>query len=118
MFSASGKRSNQWSMVTIRIGMLEYIDMLNYFMSFLALAVFTRSPAAFEALKSFGILQLPSRSTLQSFTGAFLHEPGVSNQCIADQVAQYVTFKAECEKQGNLILLLIWHSLLNIFICI
>ena len=68
-----------------------------------ALAVYTRSPAAaaYEALKSFEILQLPSRFTLQSYTGAFLHEPGVSNQCIADQVAQYVTFKADCEKQGN-----------------
>ena len=71
----------------------------------LALAVYTRSPAAYEALKSFEIIQLPSRSTLQSYTGSFLHEPGVSNQCIADQVAQYVTFKAECEKQGNPILL-------------
>ena len=64
----------------------------------LALAVYTRSPAAYKALKSFEIIQLPSRSTLQSYTGSFLHEPGVSNQCIADQVAQYVTFKAECEE--------------------
>ena len=70
-------------------------------MFYLALAIFTRSPAAYEALKSFKILQLPSRSTLQSYTGTFLHEPGVSNQCIADQVARYVMFKAECEKQGN-----------------
>ena len=39
----------------------------------LALAVFTRSPAAYEALRSFNILQLLSRSMLQSYTGAFLH---------------------------------------------
>ncbi|XP_065914376.1 uncharacterized protein [Dysidea avara] len=83
--NVTGKQSNQWSMITIRI----------------ALAIFTRSPAAYEALKSFKILQLPSRSTLQSYTGTFLHEPGVSNQCIADQVARYVMFKAECEKQGK-----------------
>ena len=70
-------------------------------MFYLALAIFTRSPAAYEALKSFKILQLPSRSTLQSYNGTFLHEPGVSNQCIADQVARYVMFKAECEKQGS-----------------
>ncbi|MCG8622792.1 MAG: hypothetical protein MJE68_12450 [Proteobacteria bacterium] len=43
---------------------------------FSALAVFVRSPAAYEALKSFNILQLPSRATLQEYTGAFLDSPG------------------------------------------
>ena len=71
-------------------------------MSFIciALAVYTRSPAAYEALKSFGIMQLPSRSTLQSYTGAFLHDPGAYNHCIDAQVSQYILFKAESEKQG------------------
>ena len=55
-----GKRSNRWSAITIR----------------LALAVYCRSPAAYGALKSFGLLQLPSRSTLQAFTGAFLEDCG------------------------------------------
>ena len=55
----------------------------------------------YEALKGFDILQLPSRSTLQSYTGAFLHKPGASSKCISDQVAQYVLFKAECEKKGK-----------------
>uniref|UniRef100_A0A1X7VBN4 Uncharacterized protein n=1 Tax=Amphimedon queenslandica TaxID=400682 RepID=A0A1X7VBN4_AMPQE len=39
----SGSRGNKWSMVTIRM----------------ALAVCVRSPAAYEALKSVGVLQLP-----------------------------------------------------------
>ena len=56
----TGKRSNRWSAITIR----------------LALAVYCRSPAAYGALKSFGILQLPSCSTLQAFTGAFLEDCG------------------------------------------
>ncbi|XP_065897671.1 uncharacterized protein [Dysidea avara] len=60
--NVTGKRSNQWSMVTIRM----------------ALTIFTRSAAAYEALKSFDILQLPSRSLLQSYTGTFLHESGAS----------------------------------------
>ena len=102
LFSATGKRSNQWSMVTIRMGRLHRNPFnILILMFYLALAVYTRSSAAYEALKSFEIIQLPSRSTLQSYTGSFLHEPGASNQCIADQVAQYVTFKAECEKQGS-----------------
>ena len=55
-----GKRSNRWSAITIR----------------LALAVYCRSLSAYDALKSFGLLQLPSRSTLQAFTGAFLEDCG------------------------------------------
>ena len=45
-----------------------------------ALAIFVRSPAAYEALKSFKLLQLPSRSTLQMYTSAFLDEAGNSRQ--------------------------------------
>lgn len=50
----TGKTSNRWSAITYRI----------------ALAVFTRSPAAYEALKSYGILQLPSLSAIKQFTSA------------------------------------------------
>ena len=41
-----------------------------------ALAVYVRSPAAYEALKSFNLLQLPSKATLQAHNGTFLDEPG------------------------------------------
>lgn len=71
----------------------------NYYL--LALAVFVRSPSAYEALKSFSILQLPSRATLQSYTGAFLHEPGASSQSIARQAKVYKSFQAEKVKQGQ-----------------
>ena len=67
----------------------------------IALAVYSRSPAAYYALKSFKLLQLPSKSILRAYSGAFLHKPGASQQCIADQVAQFVLFKAECVKQGK-----------------
>ena len=73
---------------------------MNVHFFFIALAVYTWSPAAYEALKGFGILQLPSRSTLQSYTGAFQHDPGAYNHCIDAQVSQYILFKADCEKQG------------------
>lgn len=67
----------------------------------LALAVYTRSPAAYAALKSFGILQLPSKATLQAYTGAFMHEPGASSHCIAEQVARYIVFKEQCRQAGK-----------------
>ena len=57
-------------------------------MFFVTLVIFTRSTAAYEALKSFNIV-------------IYLHEPGASSNSISDQVAQYVLFKAECEKQGK-----------------
>ena len=63
--------------------------------------MFTRSLAAFEALKSFGVLQLPSRSTLQAYTGTFLHELGASSDCIGNQLANYMIYKEECRKQGK-----------------
>ncbi|XP_019856161.1 PREDICTED: uncharacterized protein LOC109584759 [Amphimedon queenslandica] len=91
----SGSKANNWSIITIRM----------------ALAVYSRSPAAYDALKSFGILNLPCRSTLQSYTGAFLHGPGAHSDCIEQQVAQFVLHcqqrvlngKQESKKDGVLI---------------
>ena len=63
--------------------------------------MYTRSPAAYEALKEFNILSLPAKSTLQAYSGAFIHAPGASAACLADQVAQYVVYKEECRKLGK-----------------
>ena len=66
--------------MTIRLDILLYCVIKYSVLSFgcnIALAVFVRSPAAYEALKSFKLLQLPSRATLQSYTGAFLDDPGI-----------------------------------------
>lgn len=74
-----------------------------YIFSYIALAVYARSPAAYDALKGFDILQLPSQSTLQSYTGSFLHEPGATGSaCISDQVAQFVVFCQQNKKEGKL----------------
>ena len=64
-----------------------YVINILYFV--LALAVFVHSPSAYEALKSFDVLHLPSRSTLQAYTGAFLHEAGAALQSIAQQVEKF-----------------------------
>lgn len=65
--------------------------------------MFVRSPAAYEALKSFSILQLPSRSTLQAYTGAFLHEAGAASASITKQVEMYEAFITKCKNEGKLI---------------
>lgn len=58
----------------------------------LALAVFVRSPAAYEALKGFSLMQLPSRSTLQAYTRAFLDEPGNNYVHACNAISQVVRF--------------------------
>uniref|UniRef100_A0A1X7U450 Uncharacterized protein n=1 Tax=Amphimedon queenslandica TaxID=400682 RepID=A0A1X7U450_AMPQE len=82
--SGTGKRSNKWSFITIRI----------------ALAIYSRSPAAYDALKSSNVLQLPSKSTLQAYTGVFIHDPGANNQSITDQVSQFIVPNEERKKAG------------------
>lgn len=68
---------------------------------FLALAVYARSPAAYDALKSFKILQLPSKSTLQSYTGAFLHQPGANHDSISEQVAKFLLHCHQRKQEGK-----------------
>ena len=52
-------------------------------------------------MKSFGILQLPSKATLQAYTGAFLHEPEASSHCIAEQMGCYIIFNEQCRQSGK-----------------
>ena len=69
---------------------------------YVALAIFTRSPAAYEALKKFDII---IAATFSIFTTILywniLHDLSSNSKCVADQVTQFVLFKAECEKQGK-----------------
>lgn len=68
---------------------------------YVALAVFVRSPAAYEALKDFNIMQLSSRATLQVYTGAFLHEAGACSESIASQVTKYRAFQESCRAENK-----------------
>ena len=44
---------------------------------FLALAIYCRSPSAYESLKDFNILRLPSISSLKKYVSAYTNEPGL-----------------------------------------
>ena len=60
-----------------------------------ALAIYSRSPSAFEAVRHLGILQLPSTASLQAFMAQHQHAPG-SNE---DQMAlQHELYKQHAEK--------------------
>ena len=70
-------------------------------MIYIAVPIFIRSPAAYEALKSFNILKLPSRSTLKFYTGAFIHEADASHESILKQVESYEIFKKASSNSGQ-----------------
>ena len=55
----------------------------------IALSVYSRSPAAYEALKGFGILQLPGISSLKSYSSFNLENPGVCEERLAVARGQY-----------------------------
>lgn len=67
-----------------------------------ALAIFTRSPAAFEALRSLKILQLPSRSSLESFTSANTQRPGISCEYLCKEWKAYCAHKDKLSSENQL----------------
>eukprot|EP00794_Sanderia_malayensis_P006654 gene6654-7400_t len=86
-FSNQGKtqsNGNRWSMITYRM----------------ALAIYIRSPAAYNALKSFQILQLPSTKSLQLFTSVRNHTPGVNEEYIEEKMQDYQAMCDEKVKNG------------------
>ena len=68
---------------------------------FLALAIHVRSPAAYSALKSFKILELPSIKSLLLFTAVRNHESGIDEDYLAEKKAGYILFSEECVKNGS-----------------
>lgn len=55
----------------------------------IALAVYSRSPTAYEALKGFGILQLPGVSALKRYSSFNLESPGICEERLAVAREQY-----------------------------
>lgn len=82
--TGTGKSGNRWSAITYRI----------------ALAVFTRSPAAYDALKSYGVLQLPSLSAIKQFTSANYQSAGTNFQHLQEARKSYTAYIEERVEQG------------------
>lgn len=62
--------------------------------------MFTRSPAAYEALKSYQILNLPSVSSLKQFTSANTQAAGLNLPHLHDAKLTYAAYKVERKDQG------------------
>ena len=69
----------------------------------LALAIYTRSPSAYEALRGFGILQLPGVSTLKTFTSFNVDNSGFNEDQLSYAREQYDRMVAEKKAAGELV---------------
>ena len=66
------------------------------------MAVYTRSPAAYEALRGFGILNLPCVSSLKAFTSFNMETPGFNEERLAHARKQYDEMTKEKCSAGEL----------------
>ena len=74
---------------------------INVILCFPALAIYTRSPTAYEALRGFGILQLPGVSSLKTFTSFNVETPGFNEERLAYARRQYNAMVREKEELGE-----------------
>lgn len=80
-----GYNGNRWSPITIRI----------------ALSIFSRSPAAYKALKSFNIFKLPSASTLKKRSQVYDNTPGINHNYLCEQQQKYEELKIQTQNKGS-----------------
>ena len=68
-----------------------------------ALAVYARSPAAYHALRSFRLLQLPSVSTLQQFKSSYTERTGEVESRLKEECDIYHQRQQEAKEKGKLV---------------
>lgn len=63
-------------------------------MIYVAMAIFLRSPAAYHAVRSLGILQLPCDRTLKGYMKRHSTFPGINKETLYQAAHRFVVFKA------------------------
>ena len=90
--SVTGSKGNRWSLITIRMGKCSLLKCCHTFHSYVlqvSLAVYTRSPAAYEALSSFHLLQLPCARTLKMYIHSNVEGAGEAEVQLVDEWRKY-----------------------------
>ena len=101
-FLVIGRKCNRWSPVTIRLGKQhKFTDIYNYFV-LSDLCIFSRSPTAYHALKSLGIIQLPCDRTLRGYMYKYSSSPGICEDALLERAKKYESYKKEQVEAGNL----------------
>ena len=65
-----------------------------------ALSIYSRSPAAYDAIQSWGIFHLPSKGSLKQYTTTCLQQEGPYFDYIKDQAEKYKLYQEECINSG------------------
>ena len=60
-----------------------------YTLDYTALAILSRSPSAFEAVRNLGILQLPCDRTLRGYMHKHCSSPGIDEESIWQSALKY-----------------------------
>lgn len=75
-----------------------------YFYSFaliIAMAIYSRSPAAYSAVRSLGIIHLPCSKTVKERINETGKHPGINEQDLLKDAERYKQFKEEKKKTGS-----------------
>ena len=59
----------------------------------IALAIFSRSPAAYHAVRSLGIFQLPCDKTVRGYMYKHASSPGIQEDGLLDRAKRYDAYK-------------------------
>ena len=65
-----------------------------------AMAIYSRSPAAFRAVRSLGILQLPCDKTVKQFMHRHNTSCGIDDEALMLSAQRYDSYKSERKTQG------------------
>ena len=64
------------------------------------MAIFSRSPAAYHAVRSMGLMQLPCDKTLKGYMYKHASSPGISEDHLLASAKQFESFKAQRTADG------------------
>ena len=71
----------------------------------MALAIFSRSPSAYNAVKSLGIFNLPCNKTLKGCMDQHFSTAGINEEALLESATKYASFKNERVRDGFITLL-------------
>ena len=60
-----------------------------------ALAIFSRSPAAYHAVRSMGIMQLPCDKTFRGYMYIYTSSPGINEEHLLESARRFEAYKAQ-----------------------
>lgn len=80
---------------------VSWINLLQQFLSNTALAIYSRSPAAFRAVRSLGILQLPCSKEIRRIISKNADEPGINEVYLQKQSDLFKQFCKETMNRGK-----------------